>query len=469
MMEQMEEEMLHISPYVLQIEKFAKSLKQLSSAFLQLEDAKRSFSSREIEDMFLLVKERVCTQCDKCGWCWNENTIRTYQMCYEVLGAIDGYGNELNVEIKRKLQTRCLNAPRFSREMMEIYQDAKHNMLWEKRIASSREGCAIQLETFADMISSETKELEDSIVSDTRMEKKLETELQKAGVRVLYTTMLLNAEGKYEIYLTACAKKGISMSYQEFAQRVSEITGKRMVAQDGMQGTLGHDYSTTIFMEGPAYYTLYGIARIGKDCDRISGDNFMVVDLPGGKQCMALSDGMGSGQSASRESGLVVDLLEELLKAGYPEKTAIQMINLSLAMGREEIHFSTVDLCTFYLYSGKCRIYKAGASSTFIKRGRTVEHLNSTSLPVGVVQKLEVNEKERQLDHGDFIIMVTDGIMDALPVGEQDIILETIIKGTDKNNAKEMAHHILEQVLEWNGRAPMDDMTVLVASLWRFV
>lgn len=70
---------------------------------------------------------------------------------------------------------------------------------------------------------------------------------------------------------------------------------------------------------------------------------------------------------------------------------------------------------------------------------------------------------ERQLDDGDFVIMVTDGIMDALPVGEQEIILETIIQGTNKNNAKEMAHHILEQVLEWNGRAPMDDMTVLVA------
>ncbi len=39
--------------------------------------------------------------------------------------------------------------------------------------------------------------------------------------------------------------------------------------------------------------------------------------------------------------------------------------------------------------------------------------------------------------------MVTDGVMDALPVGEQDLLLETIIKGTEIRNPKELARHIL--------------------------
>lgn len=84
------------------------------------------------------------------------------------------------------------------------------------------------------------------------------------------------------------------------------------------------------------------------------------------KKGVVLSDGMGSGETACRESTLVVELLEELLEAGFPEKTAIQMINTTLVMGREEIHYSTVDMTIFDLYSGKCEIIKAGASSTFI-------------------------------------------------------------------------------------------------------
>ena len=63
--------------------------------------------------------------------------------------------------------------------------------------------------------------------------------------------------------------------------------------------------------------------------------------------------------------------------------------------------------------------------------------------------------------------MITDGVLDALPVGEQEVILDTIIKGTEIHNPKEMAHHVLEQVLEWSGEAPLDDMTVLVVGVWK--
>ena len=193
----------------------------------------------------------------------------------------------------------------------------------------------------------------------------------------------------------------------------------------------------------------------------------MMMELSGGRQGVALSDGMGSGEKACRESTLVIELLEELLEAGFPEKTAIQMINTTLVMGGEEIHFSTIDMSVFDLYTGTCELIKAGASSTFIKKKDKVEHLSSTSLPIGVLHTIEIDSVKRQLEDGDFVIMVTDGIMDALPVGEQDILLETIIQGTAMNNPKEMAHHILEQVLNWNGdAAPMDDMTVLVVGLW---
>ena len=39
--------------------------------------------------------------------------------------------------------------------------------------------------------------------------------------------------------------------------------------------------------------------------------------------------------------------------------------------------------------------------------------------------------------------MVTDGILDALPVGEQDILLETIIQGSAIVNPKEMSRKLL--------------------------
>ena len=379
---------------------------------------------------------------------------------------MDNYGNELNTETKRKLQQRCIMAPRFLREMLEAFHDARQNMMWINRIAQSREGCAAQMDTFADMIRSTAKELEDSMFTDERLEKKLSSHLKRKGIRVLYTNFFMNKEGKYEVHVTARAMQNECVTTKELVRGLSEVMGRRFVLEGAHCQMLGKDYTTVVCMEGPAFYTLQGVARIGKGCSQISGDNFMMLELSGGRQGVALSDGMGSGEKACRESTLVIELLEELLEAGFPEKTAIQMINTTLVMGREEIHFSTIDMSVFDLYTGTCEIIKAGASSTFIKKKDKVEHLSSTSLPIGVLHTIEIDSVKRKLEDGDFVIMVTDGIMDALPVGEQDIVLETIIQGTVMNNPKEMAHHILEQVLNWNNSPPLDDMTVLVVGLW---
>lgn len=115
------------SPYVEQIEKYASSLKQLSHTFLELEAHKEEFSGADIDGMFDRVKERVCKKCEKNAWCWGENFVHTYQMGYDVLSAVDHYGNELNVETKRKLMQRCEKAPRFLREMLEGFRDARQN------------------------------------------------------------------------------------------------------------------------------------------------------------------------------------------------------------------------------------------------------------------------------------------------------------------------------------------------------
>ena len=59
-----------------------------------------------------------------------------------------------------------------------------------------------------------------------------------------------------------------------------------------------------------------------------------------------------------------------------------------------------------------------------------------------------------------------DGVVGGLPVGEQDILRGRIIQGSAISNPREMAHHILEQVLAWTGKEPADDMTVLAVGIW---
>ena len=68
------------------------------------------------------------------------------------------------------------------------------------------------------------------------------------------------------------------------------------------------------------------MAKIGKAARKFPEIHFD-LGLAGRKKGVALSDGMGSGERAFRESTMVVEMLEELLNAGFPVKTAVQIMN----------------------------------------------------------------------------------------------------------------------------------------------
>lgn len=455
-----------MNPYVIQIDKFVNSLDKLSKVFLDLEESKTSFSEDELILMFESVSSKACVRCGNQEMCLGKQRRQTYEMLCEIFRTIEHYGTELNVEVKRKIQKNCVQAPKFVRSAIDVYKDAKQTMLWNKKIAQSREGCAVQLDSFAHMIQHATRELDASIFADEYLEKKIKTRFAKLGMKILTTVFFVTEDGRYEIHVTTKAKKGQCITTKEVAQVISECCGRNMVLGKEERQVLGTEYCTLTCVEGPRFHTLQGVAKIGKGCRKISGDSFSMLDMPGGKKGVILSDGMGAGEAAYRESMMVVELLEELLNAGFPKETALQMLNTALVIGREDVRFSTIDMSVFDLYSGECEFAKAGASMTFIKHADGVEMIRSTSLPIGVVPKLEMDHASKNLKDGDVVIMITDGVMDALPVGEQEFLMKMIVEGTQKTNPKDIAHHILEQVLECSGEVPMDDMTVLAVGIW---
>lgn len=457
---------LEMNPYVIQIDKFVNSLDKLSKAFLDLEERNSFFSEKQVKRMCERVCEKICHDCGNRDVCLGRERAHTYEMIWSVFQAVENWGTELNVEVKRKIQKNCGQAPRFLRTAVEIYKEEKQNLLWNQKMAQNREGCVIQLDSFAQMIQHATRELDASIFADEHLEKKIRSRFAKMGLKILTTVFLVTEEGRYEIHVTTKAQKGQCITTKELAQVISECCGRNMILGKEERTVLSTEYCTITCVEGPLYHTIQGVAKIGKGCMKISGDSFSMIDLPGGKQGVILSDGMGAGEMAYRESMMVVELLEELLNAGFPKETALQMLNTALVMGREEVRFSTIDMSVFDLYSGKCEFLKAGASMTFIKRADKVECIKSTSLPIGVVSKLEIDTEESKLEDGDVVIMVTDGVMDALPVGEQEFLMKMIIEGTQKNNPREIAQHILEQVMECSGETPLDDMTVLAVGIW---
>lgn len=85
------------------------------------------------------------------------------------------------------------------RETLEVFQGAKRDRLFSNQLAQNREGCAIQLDSFAKMIRHATRELDAAIFADEGMEKRIQNRFLKIGVRLLSSVFLVTPEGKYEI------------------------------------------------------------------------------------------------------------------------------------------------------------------------------------------------------------------------------------------------------------------------------
>ena len=71
---------------------------------------------------------------------------------------------------------------------------------------------------------------------------------------------------------------------------------------------------------------LYGVSRLTRENEKVSGDNYICRQEDSGRFVMCLSDGMGSGMDACRESEIVVELLEQFLDSGFSQETAARMV-----------------------------------------------------------------------------------------------------------------------------------------------
>ena len=83
------------------------------------------------------------------------------------------------------------------------------------------------------------------------------------------------------------------------------------------------------------------------------------------------------------------------------------------------------------------------------------------------MQQIEFDTTSRKLYHGDYLIMMTDGVLDALPREREEETMKEIIMDIKEETPKDMSRGILERVLGYSDYCAKDDMTVLVAGMWK--
>lgn len=458
---------LRLNPYVTQMEKLTASLRYLTKVFREKVECgdTKSLEIQHINMISTFVKNQVCCKCDNQEICGMHRAEKLDSFMFEIITEIEEFGAELSIPKKRKFEKQCVEFSALKEEVLKYIWDLKRNHMWEMRIAQNQDASLVAMQAFVTAIEEATKEIDASIFQDEYLEKKIRTQLKRIGIRTLKIVFFVSREGIYEVHISAKVKKGNCITTKQMASVISNVLGRILVPEKRERLVLKEAYTTLVFIEKQKYQTFCGVSQQKKKGSKISGDNFLISEMPGGKVCAMVSDGMGSGNKAYQKSKLLLELGEKLLEANISPNLMMQMMNAALITEGNEVEFATLDMCIVNVYKGEIDLIKAGASSTYIVTPQKCECFHASSLPMGVVTGSEVNYYKYSVEESCYIVIVTDGVKEAIKETETEFIYRTF-KGANTQNTKELASILLEKVLELQCGITKDDMMVLVLGVW---
>lgn len=342
----------------------------------------------------------------------------------------------------------------------------RQEMLEQRRMLENRLLIRRNLYEMSQIMTQLADELVQCRPMEQRYQKLIRHALRTESIQADQFCYLTDREDTRAICMTIFTDRERICPAENVADLLSVLLGRRLKLSAASPVRVEQEPHSFVFVEEPRYVMLTGFCKVKKEDESISGDHYSVLESEKGRMTLLLSDGTGSGEDASRDSEKTLDLMEKFLEAGYDAPTAVDLVNMAFYTGEREISHPTLDLCDLNLYDGSCRFIKVGGAVSFIRHGQDVEQIRQGALPLGIFQNPEPERAERILGDGDYVIMMTDGVLDALPEENYGDIMEEMIAELTEVGPGEIAERIIEFSLHACGGHVKDDMTVLVAGIW---
>ncbi|MCW3489143.1 SpoIIE family protein phosphatase [Dethiobacter alkaliphilus] len=209
------------------------------------------------------------------------------------------------------------------------------------------------------------------------------------------------------------------------------------------------------------FHVEIGVAQAAKGDADVCGDYYSYLELRDGKQAFILSDGMGNGSKAHQESRSAVQLVEQLLLAGFRNEAVVRTVNTILQLRSSEENFATLDVLLVDTEHGEAEFLKIGAAPSYLRHSGRVREIKSPSVPLGILNDVELKPVKITLDDDALIVMATDGIFEVLP--SQPDWLKKSLASHDLHHPQVLADEVIHQSRLLSGRPELrDDVTVLV-------
>ncbi|MEG0687267.1 MAG: SpoIIE family protein phosphatase [Hungatella sp.] len=450
--------------------------KKLSDMAGSLEGLAKAFDE-EVSDCGKLTREdglaamqtagaMVCGSCKKCNVYTDSEKEDSYYLYY-LLRTFEQKGSVEYNDMPRLFREICHNQEDYMGQLNRHLGKATMNLSWKNRFLESRDAVVSQFRELAMILEEFSHQMEQAVDITPYREQAIRRNFHHHHMVIDHMLILEYEQKRREAFLTVRTNHGRCVTAKEAACLLGQTFGDyNWEAARDSKTIITKQFSTVRFTEGGSYRVLYGVAKAAKQGESISGDNYTFCQNTPGQVVMSLSDGMGTGAMACEESKKVIELTEQLLSAGYSPRSALKLVNTILLLSGSEQHPATIDLCCIDLYTGVLEAMKLGAVATFILGDDGVEILEAADAPVGVLNPIEPILLSKKLWEDQRIVMVSDGILDALPGERKEEVLKEYLEGMPRKTPQDMA----ERILAFAGSFPekaRDDMTVLTAGIWK--
>ena len=365
-------------------------------------------------------------------------------------------------EIKRDIEKDIW---RMVKIVNSAYGISKVNFMWTQKSKENQKNLSNQLDGISKVITSVAEELVEKPEENVseKQNKEIQEILKQRGIIYKDITLEKQKNGSYKIEVFVDKFADITEELNRI-HKIEEITSKILRQEIVLQKQKEMETAVIqIYTSKDNYQLQLGIAKTTKNKSSISGDSNLQIRLEDGKYLLALSDGMGSGPNAKRNSQIAIKMLKRLLMSGFDKEVSLQLINSTIFLNTTQEMYATLDISILDLYTGNMEIVKNGAVPTYIKNQDKIQKIDSQSLPAGIVENMELVVHDIDLKVGDIIVMCTDGIIDAKKDDPQWI--EELLQQIQTDNVQKIADLILTEAMDYNYGLPKDDMTVIVGKI----
>lgn len=422
---------------------------------------------REVHDEHATItklKNMVCAGCALYRVCWEREKQQTHLYLHDFLKAVECNGRADVQDLDENFRLRCSRNGELIIGANCLYQLERMNRFWESRLSESRCLISEQLRGLSGVVENLCREMETENETWFRRAEFFKRELKQEGMPVASLALFPNSvDFEIEVSMPVCG--GIKKCWYDVAPLLSRLSELSLMPAWVNCLQLQDDFCVIRLYPDLKNRLGIGLAcHAGKGND-VSGDSYAILQLNDGRVALMLSDGMGSGPTAAAESRTCLALLQQLLKVGFGWSVAIRIINSVMMRWSPEDNFATVDMCLVDLYNGKAEIVKIGASPSFMVRKNRISAIKASSLPVGIVDEMNIFSVETDIKHGDMLVMVTDGVTDVYDgEGEREEWITSVLDKIIDLPPQEVADLILRLAISGTGeeKRKADDMTVLV-------